>query len=120
MSLAPREQQVLARIEDSFRSTDPWLATMLATFTVATSRRDIPRWARQPPRRRVRHLIQLTVAVALIVASVALFSTLSHTSHSPAACGAAVARAAGCPRTGASGAGKETSGNADPLRVPGK
>jgi hypothetical protein len=38
MSLAPREQRVLAKIEHSLRSTDPRLAHMLATFTLPAFR----------------------------------------------------------------------------------
>lgn len=38
MSLAPREQRLLARIEHSLRSTDPRLARMLATFTLPAFR----------------------------------------------------------------------------------
>ena len=34
MSLAPHEKRVLARIENTLRSTDPELATMLARFSV--------------------------------------------------------------------------------------
>jgi hypothetical protein len=125
MSLAPREQQALARIEDSFRSTDPSLATMLADFTVATSRRSTLRLAHRPSRRRISHLIQVTAAVALIALSVVLFSTLSHTPHVPATrtatCGTTVIRAAGCPSgTGASRTGQENSSNAEPLPVAGK
>lgn len=37
MSLAPKEQQALAEIEDSLRKSDPVLATMLTTFTVPSS-----------------------------------------------------------------------------------
>jgi Protein of unknown function (DUF3040) len=38
MSLVPREQRVLARIEHSLRSSDPRLAHMLATFTLPAFR----------------------------------------------------------------------------------
>ncbi len=44
MSLAPEEQRTLARIEDWLCRSDPRLASMLATFTVRSTRRRIPLW----------------------------------------------------------------------------
>jgi Protein of unknown function (DUF3040) len=38
MSLAPREQRLLVKIEHSLRSSDPRLAHMLATFTLPAFR----------------------------------------------------------------------------------
>jgi hypothetical protein len=44
MSLAPSERRALARIENSLSSSDPGLATMLATFTLPTFDGGTPRW----------------------------------------------------------------------------
>src|SRR5487761_1389981 len=66
MSLAPKEQRALAGIEDSLSRSDPRLATMLATFTVPSSRGRIPRWKALPPgRSRIRRFIPVTLATAL-------------------------------------------------------
>lgn len=114
MSLAPRDRQALARIEDSLRSTDPRLAAMLTTFTVITSHRKIPRWrCLSPWRLRIRRFVPLTLAVALIAGGLVLFSTLSQVSHAPATpggCGTAITQLASCPGTGASHAGQDSAG----------
>ena|SRR5487761_509304 len=82
MSLAPKEQRALAGIEDSLSRSDPRLATMLATFTVPSSRGRIPRWKALPPgRSRIRRFIPVTLATALTGLAVLGGLLLSHPSQ---------------------------------------
>jgi Protein of unknown function (DUF3040) len=75
MSLAPREQRALARIEHALRISDPRLAARLATFTALTSRGRVPRWKWLSPwRLRLRRLVPL----ALPAAAVTLGLVLGH------------------------------------------
>ncbi|HEY2575228.1 MAG TPA: DUF3040 domain-containing protein [Streptosporangiaceae bacterium] len=60
MSLAPGERRALARIETLLRSSDPGLATMLATFTHPAHRDGFFTW------RRLKHFVPVTIAVAVI------------------------------------------------------
>ena len=83
MSLAPKEQRALAGIEDSLCRSDPRLATMLATFTVRSSRGRIPRWKGLPPGRlRIRRFIPVALATALTGLAVLGGLLLSHPSQS--------------------------------------
>ena len=72
MSLAPREKRVLADIEDSLRSTDPRLATMLAGFTV-------PRWwkIRQALSWQLAKICLTAIFLAATAAGLVLFGLLS-------------------------------------------
>jgi hypothetical protein len=58
MSLAPSERKALARIENLLRSSDPGLATMLATFTHPKHRDGVFTW------RRLKYFIPVTLAIA--------------------------------------------------------
>jgi hypothetical protein len=62
MSLAPREQRLLARIEHSLHSTDPRLARMLATFTLPAFRGGLPHLFRS----RGREFIPPALALVMI------------------------------------------------------
>ena len=66
MSLAPREQRLLARIEHSLRSTDPRLARMLATFRLPAFRGGLSHLCRSRGRDFVPPAIAL-VAISLII-----------------------------------------------------
>jgi Protein of unknown function (DUF3040) len=77
MSLAPHERRVLADIENSLSGTDPALATMLATFTVAGSRKiRRPRWPGRQARTGVVIALILMALAALIIWG--LLATASH------------------------------------------
>jgi hypothetical protein len=72
MSLKPHEKRVLAGIENTLCRTDPELATMLATFTVAR------RWKIRRPELRWRPVKAcLTTAVLAITAGLVLWGLLS-------------------------------------------
>lgn len=77
MSLAPREKRALARIEDSLRSTDPELATMLARFTVPG------RWRirRQELRWQLTRVYLAAVFFAITAAGLVLWALLSAPAH---------------------------------------
>jgi hypothetical protein len=62
MSLAPREQRVLAKIEHSLRSSDPRLASMLASFTLPAFRGGITHLFR----RRLRDFVPPALAMLAI------------------------------------------------------
>jgi peptidoglycan/LPS O-acetylase OafA/YrhL len=66
MSLAPREQHLLARIEHSLRSTDPRLARMLATFTLPAFRGGLAHLYRSRGREFVPPALALVV-IGLII-----------------------------------------------------
>ncbi len=67
MSLAPREQRALARIEHALRISDPRLVARLATFTALTSRGTVPRWKWLSPwRLRLQRLIPLALPAAAV------------------------------------------------------
>jgi hypothetical protein len=77
MNLAPHEKRILAGIENSLRSTDPALATMLARFTV-------PGWRKTRllglPRRFTK--VSLTaVFFAFAAAGLMLWTLLSAPAH---------------------------------------
>jgi hypothetical protein len=80
MSLAPREQRVLAKIEHSLRSSDPRLAHMLATFSLPAFRGGIQHLLRLRFKDFVPPALAL-VAISLIICGGLL---LSHTG--PASC----------------------------------
>lgn len=66
MSLAPREQRLLTRIEHSLRSTDPRLARMLVTFRLPAFRGGLAHLCRSRGRDFVPPAIAL-VAISLII-----------------------------------------------------
>lgn len=77
MSLAPREQRVLAKIEHSLRISDPRLAHMLATFRLPAFRGGI--------RLRIKDFappVLAMVAIGVIIVSGLL---LSHTGRASCA-----------------------------------
>jgi hypothetical protein len=76
MSLAPREQHLLARIEHSLRCTDPRLARMLATFRLPAFRGGLAHLCRSRGRDFVPPALAL-VAISLIICCGLL---LGHTS----------------------------------------
>jgi hypothetical protein len=57
MSLAPSERRALARIENLLRSSDPGLATMLATFTHPKHRDGFLTW------RRLKRFVPVALAI---------------------------------------------------------
>ena len=76
MSLKPHEKRVLAGIETMLYRTDPELATMLATFTVAR------RWKIRRPELRWRPVkVYLTATVLAITAGLVLWGLLSIPAH---------------------------------------
>jgi hypothetical protein len=66
MSLAPREQRLLVRIEHSLRSTDPRLARMLATFRLPAFRGGLAHLCRSRGRDFLPPALAL-VAISLII-----------------------------------------------------
>ena len=66
MSLAPREQRLLARIEHSLRITDPRLARMLVTFRLPAFRGGLAHLCRSRGRDFVPPALAL-VAISLII-----------------------------------------------------
>jgi peptidoglycan/LPS O-acetylase OafA/YrhL len=97
MSLAPREQRLLARIEHTLRSTDPRLARMLATFRLPAFRGGLAHLCRSRGRDFAPPAIAL-VAIALIICCGLL---LGHAS--PTRCtyrGIAMSSAAACRASG--------------------
>jgi hypothetical protein len=102
MSLVPREQRVLAKIEHSLRSTDPRLAHMLATFTLPAFRGGIQHLFRL----RVKDFappVLAIVAIGLIIAGGLLLSKAGRGSCAlPGARPIAAGRVSTCPpRSGA-------------------
>jgi hypothetical protein len=75
MSLAPREQRALAKIEHSLRSSDPRLARMLTSFTLPAFRGGIAHLFRYRLRDFVPPVLAM-VAISLIICGGLL---LSHT-----------------------------------------
>jgi hypothetical protein len=73
MSLAPREQWALARIEHSLARSDPRLATMLATFTLPFAGRVMVRAWRLVRFRRVALVVMTLAVVGLLIAAWAAF-----------------------------------------------
>lgn len=76
MSLAPSERRALARIEILLRSSDPGLATMLATFTHPKHRDGLFTW------RRIKHFVPVTIAVTIICLVILGGILLGHTGRS--------------------------------------
>lgn len=102
MSLAPSEQQALARIEQALRLSDPWLEARMATFAVLTSRRRIRRWTCVSPwRLRLKRIAGVTMAVVaagLLALSLAFYSHPGHSSGGPnPGCRVTVTHSGGCP-----------------------
>jgi Protein of unknown function (DUF3040) len=73
MSLAPREQRVLVRIEHALRRSDPRLAHMLATFTLPAFRGGIQHLFRLRVKDFVPPALAM-VAIGLIIAGGLLLS----------------------------------------------
>ncbi|HLX47779.1 MAG TPA: DUF3040 domain-containing protein [Streptosporangiaceae bacterium] len=65
MSLVPSERRALARIENVLRSSDPGLATMLATFTHPKHRNGLFTW------RRIKPFVPVALAITGICLIVA-------------------------------------------------
>jgi hypothetical protein len=84
VSLAPHEQQALARIEDSLAGSDPRLATMLATFTLPVAGRMAARGLRLARSQRARWLAVVVLTLATVTLAIAAWLTISPSS--PAAC----------------------------------
>jgi hypothetical protein len=101
MSLVPREQRVLARIEHSLRSSDPRLAHMLATFTLPAFRGGIKLVLRLRFKDFVPPALAM-VAISLIIAGGLLLSHTGRTTCSlPGARPIAAGRLTTCqPSTG--------------------
>lgn len=88
MSLAPREQRALARIEHALRVSDPRLAARLATFTALTSGGTVPRWKWLSPwRLRLRRLIPLALPAAAVTLGLVLGYLIQPSGSSRIACG---------------------------------
>ena len=85
MSLAPRERQALAGIENSLSSSDPRLATMLATFTLPAFRGRIPGW-KSWVRRTLRAKRFIVAAAALIAICVIVINGLLSSGHGHQSC----------------------------------
>jgi Protein of unknown function (DUF3040) len=81
MSLAPREQHLLARIEHSLRSTDPRLARMLATFTLPAFRGGLAHLFRS----RGREFVPPALALVVISAIICCGMLLGHPGSVPCA-----------------------------------
>jgi hypothetical protein len=81
MSLAPREQHLLARIEHSLRSTDPGLARMLATFTLPAFRGGLAHLYRS----RGREFVPPALALVAIAAIICCGLLLGHPGSLPCA-----------------------------------
>lgn len=101
MSLAPSEQQALARIEEALRHSDPRLDASMATFTVLTSRRRIRRWTCVSPwRLRLKRIAGVTLAV-LAAGLLALSLAFCHPGRSSArpgtGCRVSVTHGGSCP-----------------------
>lgn len=79
MDLAPHEKRVLASIENSLRSTDPALATMLTRFTV-------PRWRKilRPGLPRRLTTVSLTAVFFAFAAAGLMLWTLLLVPSAPA------------------------------------
>ena len=79
MSLAPREQRVLARIEHSLRISDPRLAHMLATFRLPAFRGGIQHLVRLRVKDFVPPVLAM-VAIGVIIVSGLLLSRTGRAS----------------------------------------
>jgi len=96
MSLVPREQRVLAKIEHSLRISDPRLAHMLATFTLPAFRGGIQHLFRLRVKDFVPPALAM-VAIGLIIAGGLLLSRPSRsTCASPGARPVAAGRLSTC------------------------
>jgi hypothetical protein len=104
MGLAPREQRLLAGIEQSLRRSDPRLAARLATFTELTSGSAVPRWeCLSPWWLRLRRLALLTAGAAAAVLFVAalVFGQVRYASGaSKVTCSVAAGRLSICQPAG--------------------
>lgn len=97
MSLAPREQRSLARIEHALRISDPRLAARLATFTALTSRGTVPRWKWLSPwRLRLRRLIPLALSPAAVALGLSLGYAIQPSGSYRMVCGVAAGRPGIC------------------------
>jgi hypothetical protein len=95
MSLRPREQRVLAKIEHSLRISDPRLAHMLSTFTLPAFRGGIQHLFRL----RVKDFappVLAIVAIGLIIAGGLLLSRPGRACVSPGARAVAAGRLSTC------------------------
>jgi hypothetical protein len=81
MSLAPKEQRLLARIEHSLRSTDPRLARMLSTFTLPAFRGGLAHLYRS----RGRDFVPPALALVLISVIICCGVLLGHPGSVPCA-----------------------------------
>ena len=94
MTLAPRERQALAGIEEALRSSDPALAAKLATFYEVNRDRRIPqRPGRSFWRQWARPIVAIGVVLAGVALSIILLALVSQSGHgrSSGSCGGAVA-----------------------------
>lgn len=85
MSLVPSEREVLARIEDSLRSSDPRLATMLTTFSLPGYGGTVLIWMRRCLQQlRYKRLVLVTIAVVAV--TLAMIGLLPHAGSSRSPC----------------------------------